>query len=92
MDNKEYKMLFEKVRDIVNDIDPMNLMGGAPINEYDNEVARILVQLKNTSDEQIFRDEIYDVFLESFGSDIGSKEKYIELTHRIFEEKKIFKR
>ena len=91
MRNKEYKMLFEKIREIVNDKDPMNLMGGAPMDEYDNEVTRILVQLKNTSDEKILSNEIYDIFLKSFGNDIGSKEKYLELAHRIFEEKKILK-
>lgn len=83
MNNKEYKLLFEKVRGIVNKTDPMDLMGGAPIDEYEHEVALILTQLKSISDEKILGDRIYNIFLKSFDDDIGSKEKYVDLAHQI---------
>ncbi len=59
-------LLFKGVRDIVNKYDPVNLIfSGAPEDEYDSEVIRIIKLL--SSDEGRLMEEIYEVFVNSFG-------------------------
>lgn len=59
----EYKKLFTEVTEIVNEIDPMDLVkGGAPPDEYSSEVAKILVELKSSASQDDFVKRLEKIF------------------------------
>ncbi|MCL2354592.1 MAG: DUF1871 family protein [Oscillospiraceae bacterium] len=64
------KKLLEIIsREIVN-WDPISLLAmGAPKNEYDVEVNKILGRLQNKKNSHEISNVIYEVFLEMFGED-----------------------
>lgn len=61
----DYKELFEKVTSIVNDVDPMGLVGGgAPPDEYSGEVSKVLVELQKTSSEDDLCKRLKGIFVD----------------------------
>lgn len=75
----------EKVRKVVNDLDPIKLIsGGAPEDEYDGEVGKIIVLTQKEIDVDSLADKIYTIFLESFGAElVGDRSIYLEIAQRI---------
>ena len=81
----EYKELFEKVRAILNQDDPIGLIGyGAPKDEYDGEVRQIILKIGEMDSLENATDEIYKIFVGMFNDTIaGSKEKYRDIAEKM---------
>lgn len=66
----EYRRLFKRVRTIINGCDPMGLIAaGCPADEYEQEVAWVLVAMKKATSEAALVGEIKGVFAEMFSYD-----------------------
>jgi hypothetical protein len=66
-----HKVVFANVRYIVNTYDPVGLVaGGAPDDEYDPEVGRIVTLLRLESDREVLASKIVAIFAQAFGTDI----------------------
>jgi len=64
---KAYKVEFNRVKNIVNNNDPIGLVsGGAPDDEYDIEIGKIML-IKDRSDIKQFTNEVEKIFVEYFG-------------------------
>ena len=64
------------IKPIIDEWDPVNLLSHAPQDEYHSEIADIQQLLSHTSDPLILAEEIYNIFLNSFGSTAFQKTKY----------------
>lgn len=62
---------FDKLADIVNESDPVGLIaGGAPLDEYEFEILEIFLKIKkHVLHEEDLRDQVLEVFVNSFGED-----------------------
>lgn len=68
-----YKEAFTQATAIINEVDPMRLIeGGAPSDEYSKEVARTLVELKNSTSQEDFANRLKKVFDDQPGRDVHS--------------------
>ena len=82
--------LYHKIMEVVVKADPIGLLaGGAPNDEYDSEINRIIVGIKDISDEKSVLEVIYKVFVDSFGESAGIVENYKELAKEVFTIKSI---
>jgi hypothetical protein len=67
----QYKKRFSLVKESIVSRDPLGLIAsGAPTDEYDEEVARILVILPQCGTPEELGDKIGAIFQDSFGGDI----------------------
>lgn len=70
-------MTFLKIKRVIDRWDPVNLLTiGCPLDEYDFEIKKILESCAFNSIDELSK-IIYDVFIDSFGSDIFSKNQMI---------------
>ena len=93
----EYKNLFQKIRAILNDVDPESFnpgqYDGSPADEYDGESRSILNfvihnQEKIKINNQILVVEINKIWQHYFGTECSKSEKIAQtLTKIIFSEK-----
>lgn len=85
-----YKKLFEEVAQLVNKADPLRLIQqGAPSDEYDQEIAKILAHLSKCETVDDLRRSVFAIFLESFGStSAGSEADYQELASVLYQLRK----
>jgi hypothetical protein len=80
----KYKELFYKAKEIVNKADPLGLIsGGAPDDQFDDEIAKILIVLKNVKDSQELESEIAKIFQSSFKETFEPSE-FKEVSLQIF--------
>ena len=81
----DYKELYKKVQEIVNDVDPVGLIGGgAPQDEYDSQINKILSLLQKDPEISVLTNEIHKIFVESFGEEMaGDKTKYAQIGEKI---------
>ncbi len=80
---KEYKELFEAVRAIFIERDPMGFIaGGSPKDEYDAEVGKILPALKECSSEDDVRKVIQRIFQKQF--DVKATTGLDEIANEIY--------
>jgi hypothetical protein len=82
----DYKELFSAVKNIINEWDPKCLLAaGAPLDEYDDEVQRIIGGLrrcKSTEDVVLL---INEVFVDAFGNGANkARESLREVAEQIF--------
>ena len=71
----DYKKLLEEVTQLVNKADPLRLLQqGAPSDEYDQEIAKILAHLYKCETVDELRKSVFAIFLESFGSTSAGRE------------------
>jgi hypothetical protein len=85
---KQYGERFFMLRKIINKHDPIGLIKiGAPEDEYDAEVATIIVQLYDKKTETEILELVYTEFLRWFNeeSTTGPKAAYKELAQEIYE-------
>lgn len=77
---EDYIELFDEVKSIVNEVDPVGLIGGgAPENEYESQINKIISLLKSNNTESL-ADDIYEIFLASFGTDmVSDRDKYKDM-------------
>ncbi len=67
---RKYLAEFKRLREIVNRIDPAGLVsGGAPFDEYDQEISELLVKTKNIFDQKKIQEIIKKVFIDALGND-----------------------
>ena len=80
-----YKNLFNNIKSIVNDHDPLHLLGsGAPDDEYEQEVASIVANLKNVSTKKDLDNLIIRVFKDSFGIDVVNVDILVDISYSIY--------
>ena len=71
---KIYKKIFDELKTLINQIDPYSLIKeGAPKDEFDQEVARILTGLPKCSSSEDVEKLITGVFSDQFGEDFSPK-------------------
>jgi hypothetical protein len=77
--------LRKEISNIINDVDPMDLLsGGAPSDEYEVEIEKIIQQMHSVAnDEKELAELIQEVFEESFGELTGTNAKYKEAASKI---------
>ena len=87
---RDYKKLFEQVKHLVNKADPLRLLQqGAPSDEYDQEIAKILAHLHKCETVDELRKSVFAIFLESFGStSAGNELNYQELASALYQLRK----
>lgn len=62
-------MLYDELRNIINEWDPMNLICiGCPIDEYNGEIKSIYDAMQKGSDVYSLTNEIRNIFLVSFNN------------------------
>ncbi len=82
---KEYKELYNGVREIFIRTDPMGLIeGGSPNDEYDSEVSKILPELKHCNDMGDLQSIILNVFKDQFDVKATSDDFY-DIADEIFQ-------
>ncbi len=65
---REYEAFYKALTMLLAEYDPMNLMfEDMPYDEYDIEVAEILLRLNEIGSPDIFEQVIYDTFVHCFG-------------------------
>ena len=86
----DYKKLFKQVKQLVGKADPLGLLQhGAPSDEYDQEIAKILAHLHTCETVDQLRKSVFAIFLKSFGSDTaGSEQDYQELASALYQLRK----
>jgi len=64
--------MFEKVTEIINEWDPLELLPFAPKDEYSFEVNELLsfLESKNSHSTNFLGKKIYEVFLEALGENV----------------------
>jgi hypothetical protein len=82
---KEYGRLYEQVRDIVNDEDPIDLIrGGVHTDKYDQEISMIMIELKECRSVDRLQASIHRIFIRNFDLTIaGSTIRYRRLALRL---------
>lgn len=66
--------IYQIVKEIVDKWDPVWLLeDGAPNDEYDPEIKRIVNEMENITSREILSSYIYDLFEKMFGDDIVTK-------------------
>ncbi len=77
--------MYQNVKTVVNAMDPIGLIkGGAPEDEYDLEINKIIELIEQGSAEHELADRIYQIFVNYFTSDLaGEKSKYTAIAERI---------
>ncbi len=63
----------EKVREIINGWDPIDLFPYSPKDEYEVEINLIVDALCETKDIEFLAIKIKDIFIERFGDNVFSK-------------------
>ncbi len=83
------KIIFKNVQEIINNNDPVGLVdGGAPDDEYDNQVGQIVEALRTESDRVSLANKIESIFKSSFGEDcLSGKEQYLQISEKLLEMK-----
>lgn len=63
------------VKKVVNEWDPISLLCHAPEDEYYLEIAEIQELIYQTRDPEVLTEEIYRIFVKSFGKEVFGKSK-----------------
>ncbi len=83
----DYKERFNVLRNKINKFDPQGLIGvGAPENEYDSEIQKILTALQGEITPEELAEKIKDIFSKSFNKASGDEVKddcYLKLAIEI---------
>lgn len=82
----EYRRRFALVREIVNRFDPIGLIAsGCPANEYEQEIALVLVAMKDAISHADLRARIKGVFAERFSpTDVAWHFRWGELARELW--------
>lgn len=81
----DYKIAFALVQEVVSDWDPYSLIAaGAPSNEFDMEVAKVLARVPTILSEDDAATVLASVFRESFEPDQFSVESCAEVGRSLF--------
>ena len=85
-----YKSLFKEVKKIVIESDIVGLIKqGAPEDEYDDEISRIISAMQKCEDAKSLQNLIYAIFKDSFGSSsAGDLKDFSDLATKLWIVKK----
>lgn len=83
--NQEYKKAFSEIRELLNDLDPMNLFPGSPEDEYDPEVEEILTGMIGCENSTKLTRMVLKVIYKWFSEELNQKEltKFCSELHEI---------
>lgn len=78
--------MYEKIEDIINKWDPLEVFPFAPKDEYENEINKITKLVNDFQSTEELAVAIEKIFFDSFGAEIINvpKEVYISLADNIF--------
>ena len=62
-----------KIRDVINEWDPIGLFPCAPDDEYEIEIKNIEEELNKIKSEKLLARAIYSIFINAFGEDVFKK-------------------
>lgn len=81
----DYKEMYKKVQQVINSVDPVGLVsGGAPEDEYDSQVNKIITLLQTDLEIETLTEEIHKIFIGSFGEETaGDKAKYLDIAEKV---------
>ena len=80
----QYKIIFDKIKQIIVENDPPALIrGGAPLDEYDSIINKVISRIQNLGEEKKIAETIYSVFRIDLGENIGNKNQYFEIARKI---------
>ena len=79
--------LQDRVRKIINRHDPVGLLKmGAPTDEYDSELKRIIPLLSEVGSRDELHEKVYQLFVEMFRpATVGSKAQYAGLSEELYQ-------
>jgi hypothetical protein len=85
--NIERTKEFLKIREIVNEVDPIGIIYGEENkDEYDNEVKQIMEIFQRIKDEDKLTTEVHNIFIKSFNKNIALKEEpYVKIVRKIID-------
>ncbi|MEG1719430.1 MAG: DUF1871 family protein [Clostridia bacterium] len=69
-------MKYDKIKEIIDCWDPIDLLSYAPHDEYNYEIEKIANLISNYDDEKVVGEIIYKVFMDSFGQSTFLKNRY----------------
>lgn len=83
------KIIFKNVQEIIINNDPVGLVdGGAPDDEYDTEIGKIVILLRSETNKKLLSEKVRAVFKETFGDDISQdKNLYLLISEKLLEVK-----
>jgi hypothetical protein len=82
---EQYFNLFNMVKKIINECDPIGLLPSAPDDEYEMEIGKIVPLLNKIGSENALTEEISKIFNKAFGWDF-TNEKCLSIAKKIWEE------
>lgn len=87
-----YKVIFNNVAKVISNHDPAGLIaGGAPKNEYHDEITKVVSLLKNWDDEYLVGSATQDIFRKSFNEDVKDDDDfYLDLARELIAIKRQF--
>ena len=81
----KYNLLRQRIKQVFINLDPPGLIkGGAPDDEYNNEIDLIISRLHECADEEKTMDIVFDIFLSSLKESAGIKENYKDAAIEIY--------
>jgi len=83
INKNKYMKLFEVVKNAVDEWNPYQLLPEAPANEFDDESAMILAQIKKDSDVDEIATIVSRVFSKAFESQYFCKESCLDVAREI---------
>lgn len=85
MSKEKYETAYSELKEIINRYDVMNLIsGGAPSDEYDQEISKILPILKNNDSKEIIHVKVIEIFSKSFEFEFPQDEELDSMLDEIF--------
>ena len=80
-----YAKVRSVVKEAIQNADPMGLLRfGAPVDEYDDEIQRIVAGLRSCNDENDLRILICHVFQDNFDETVGAEKVFVEFARCIW--------
>ena len=88
---KRYKTILTEVTKIINGADPIGLLNrGAPQDENEDEIQRIISGLKTCDNAHEVQVLVYNIFKESFGENsVDNCDQYFRLAEKINKLRKV---
>ena len=85
MSNINYKHYFNLIAKVINSADPIGLIaGGAPPDEYNSEINKILIVVQNENNKKNISEKIYHIFCDSFDKKLaGEISDYEKIAEKI---------
>lgn len=85
MKNQKILFLYDEIKSVINQWDPIDLVRFCD-DEYDDEIDKLLKQLRPSSTVEMISRYLKKIFKSSFGDVIDcNDEKYVEIAQQIYD-------